>query len=129
MAVTATPQPRSLRYGTPMLLLLLTALATAHACLHLQHHQDTFPWDSLQLLQDMAPSPTQPCQHQQGPVFPDALLHNTHPQQAAAITLRILQHLFATFSSPSTPQHWDAQARHELLNKIQHYIQQLQQCL
>ncbi|NXF98667.1 IFN protein, partial [Eubucco bourcierii] len=72
---------------------------------------------------------TQPCQHQQAPTLPGALLHNSHPQQAATIALRILQHLFAIFSSPSSPQHWDAQARDELLNNLQHHIQRFQQCL
>ncbi|NXG54053.1 IFN protein, partial [Psilopogon haemacephalus] len=57
------------------------------------------------------------------------LLHNSHPQQAATIALRILQHLFAIFSSPSSPQHWDAQARDELLNNLQHHIQRFRQCL
>ncbi|KFV74082.1 Interferon, partial [Dryobates pubescens] len=128
MAAPATLQPR-LQHGTPVLLLLLTALATARACYHPHAHDATFPWDSLQLLQTMAPSPTQPCQHQQAPALPTALLHNSHPQQAATIALRILQHLFAIFSSPGTPQHWDARAQQELLNNLQHHIQRLQQCL
>uniref|UniRef100_A0A8D0FN58 IFN protein n=1 Tax=Strix occidentalis caurina TaxID=311401 RepID=A0A8D0FN58_STROC len=124
------PSPRTrLRHGAPPPLLLLTALATALACHHLPPRHDTFPWDSLQLLQAMAPSPTQPCHPHQAPVFPDTLLHNSHPQQAAATGLRILQHLLHTLSSPSTPQHWDAQARHQLLNSLQHHIQQLHQCL
>ncbi|NWU70795.1 IFN protein, partial [Pterocles burchelli] len=129
MAAPATPQPRR-QHGAPALLLLLTALATAFACHHLRPRGATFPWDSLQLLQAMAPSPPQPCHHQQ-PLFPfpDALLHTNHPQQAPATALHILQHLFATLSSPSTPHHWDTQARHHLLNHLQHHIQQLQQCL
>ncbi|NWX50517.1 IFN protein, partial [Steatornis caripensis] len=128
MAAPATPQPR-LRHGAPPLLLLLTALATALACHRLRPRHDTFPWDSLQLLQAVAPSPPQPCHHQQAPFFPDTLLRSTHPQQAPATALRILQHLFATLSSPTTPQHWDDRARHDLLNNLQHHIQQLQQCL
>ncbi|KFZ68494.1 Interferon, partial [Podiceps cristatus] len=129
MAATATPQTR-LRPGAPLLLLLLTALATTLACHHLRPRHATFAWDSLQLLQAMAPSPPQPCHHHHhAPFFPDTLPHTSHPQQAAATALRILQHLFNTLSSPSAPQHWDAQARHRLLNHLQHYIQQLQQCL
>ncbi|NWH45499.1 IFN protein, partial [Fregata magnificens] len=116
---------------TPHLLLLLTALATALACHHLPPRDATFPWDSLQLLHAMAPSPPQPCHHQHAPFpFPDTLLlHTNHPQQAAATALRILQHLFTTLSSPSTPQHWDTQARHHLLNNLQHYKHHLEQCL
>ncbi|KAF1532706.1 Interferon, partial [Eudyptes schlegeli] len=130
MAAPATPQP-CLRHGAPALLLLLTALATATAlaCHHLRPRDATFPWDSLQLLRAMAPSPPQPCHHQQAPFFPDTLLHTNHPQQAAAIALRILQHLFTTLSSPSTPHHWDAQARHDLLNNLQHYKHNLEQCV
>ncbi|XP_074991978.1 interferon-like [Calonectris borealis] len=129
MPAPATPQPR-LRHGATALPLLLTALATALACQHLRPRDATFPWDSLQLLHAMAPSPPQPCHHQHAPFpFPDTLLRTSHPQQAAAAALRILQHLFATLSSPSTPQHWDAQARHHLLNNLHHHIQQLQQCL
>ncbi|KFQ82567.1 Interferon, partial [Phoenicopterus ruber ruber] len=118
-------------HGAPALLLLLTALATALACHHLRPRDTAFAWDSLQLLQAMAPSPPQPCRHHHhhAPFFPDTLLHTNHPQQAAATALRILQHLFDTFSSPSTPHHWDAQARHDLLNKLQHYIHRLEQCL
>ncbi|XP_050768896.1 interferon-like [Gymnogyps californianus] len=128
MAAPATPQHR-LTHAAPALLLLLPALATALACHHLRTRDATFPWDSLQLLQAVAPSPTQPCHHQHAPFFPDTLLHTSHPQQAAAAALHILQHLFDTLSSPSTPQHWDDQARHHLLNNLQHHIQQLQQCL
>ncbi|NXW11104.1 IFN protein, partial [Fregetta grallaria] len=129
MAAPATPHAR-LPHGAPPLLLLLTALATALACHHLRPRDATFPWDSLQLLQAMAPSPPQPCHHQHAPFpFPDTLLPTHHPQQAAATALRILQHLFATLSSPSTPHHWDAHARHGLLNNIQHYEHDLEQCL
>uniref|UniRef100_A0A663FFF8 IFN protein n=1 Tax=Aquila chrysaetos chrysaetos TaxID=223781 RepID=A0A663FFF8_AQUCH len=128
MAAPATPQPRR-PHRAPALLLLLPALATALACHHLRPRDATFPWDSLQLLQAMAPSPPQPCHHQQAPFFPDTLLHTNHPQQAAATALRILQHLFATLSSPSAPQHWDAQARHHLLNNLQHHIHHLEQCM
>ncbi|KAM9262902.1 interferon-like [Morus bassanus] len=128
MAAPATPQPR-LRHGATALLLLRTALATALACHHLRPRDAAFPWDSPQLLQDMAPSPAPPCQHLHAPFpFPDTLLHTNRPQQAAAAR-RILQRLFDTLSSPSTPQHWDAQARHRLLNSLQHHSQQLQRCL
>ncbi|XP_033917684.1 interferon-like [Melopsittacus undulatus] len=129
MPAPATPHTR-LGLGAPPLLLLLTALATGLACHHQPAHDATFPWRSLQLLQAMAPSPTQPCHHQQPPLFPDTLLHSTHPQQAAAATaLRILQHLFNTLSSPSTPQHWHNHPRQQLLNGLQHRIQRLQHCL
>ncbi|XP_040434832.1 interferon-like [Falco naumanni] len=129
MTAPATPQPR-LTHGATPLLLLLTALATALACHHLRPGDDTFPWDGLRLLQAMAPSPTQPCQQHQAPFrFPDTLLHTSHPQQAAATALRILQHLFHTLSSnDSAPQHWNTGARHHLLNHLQHYIQRLEQC-
>ncbi|NXQ93422.1 IFN protein, partial [Sagittarius serpentarius] len=130
MAATATPRTRLPHGATALLLLLLPpALATALACHHLRPSDTAFPWDSLQLLQAMAPSPPQPCHHQQAPFFPDTLLHTNHPQQAAATALRILQHLFATLSSPSTPHHWDAQAQRDLLNNLQHYIHHLEQCL
>nr|AIA77213.1 interferon alpha precursor [Grus japonensis] len=128
MAAHATPQPCP-RHGAPALLLLLTALATALACHHLRPRHATLTWDSLNLLQAMAPSPPQPCHHQQPPSFPDTLLHDNHTNQDAAIALHILQHLFNTLSSHSTPRHWDAQARHQLLNSLHHHIQQLQQCL
>ncbi|KAM6034336.1 interferon-like [Chlamydotis macqueenii] len=129
MPAPATPQPR-LTHRAPTLLLLLTALATALACHHLRPRHDTFPWDSLQLLQAMAPSPPQPCQRHHAPfLFPNTLLHNNHPQQAATTALRILQHLFATLSSPNTPQHWDHHARHHLLNNIQDYIHHLEHCV
>ncbi|NXQ83019.1 IFN protein, partial [Nyctibius grandis] len=98
------------------------------ACPHLRPSDATFPSDSLQLLQAMAPSPTQPC-HLHPSFFPDTLLHTTHPQQAAATALHILQHLFNTLSSPSTPRHWDAQARHDLLNNLQRYRHHLERCL
>ncbi|XP_063176163.1 interferon-like [Chroicocephalus ridibundus] len=119
-----------LRHGAPTLLLLLTALATTLACRHLPPCHSTFPWDSLSILRDMAPRPPQPCQHQQAPFpFPDTLLHNSHPQQAAATARHILDNLFATLSAQSTPQHWDDQARHRLLNNLHCHSQQLQQCL
>uniref|UniRef100_A0A8D0FK41 Interferon alpha n=1 Tax=Strix occidentalis caurina TaxID=311401 RepID=A0A8D0FK41_STROC len=55
--------------------------------------------------------------------------HNTtFPWDTAAI-LCILQHLFATLSSPSTTHHWDTQAQHHLLNNFQHYIHHPEQCL
>ncbi|NXW87050.1 IFN protein, partial [Alopecoenas beccarii] len=129
MAAPATPHPR-LQHGTLALLLLLLALTTALACHHLCPHHATFPWDSLQLLQTMDPSPPQPCHHQHTPFpFSDTLLHTNHSQQAAATTLCILQHLFATLSSPRTLHHWDIQAQHQLLNQLQHHIRQLEQCV
>ncbi|XP_009490131.2 interferon-like [Pelecanus crispus] len=128
MAAPATPQPR-LPHGAPALLLLLTALASALACQHLRPRDTTFPWHGLRLLQHMAPSPPQTCHHQHAPFpFPDTLLHASHPQQADATALRILQHLFDTLSGPNTPQHWDATARRQLLSGLHHRIQQLQQC-
>ncbi|XP_042649901.1 interferon-like [Tyto alba] len=128
MPAPAAPQPR-LRPAAPALLLLLPPLATALACHHLRPRHATFPWDSLQLLQAVAPSPPQPCHHPHPPAFPDTLLHTHRPQQAAHTALRILQHLFHTLSSPSTPQHWDHDARHRLLNNLQHHIHRLEQCL
>ncbi|NWT82778.1 IFN protein, partial [Lanius ludovicianus] len=114
-------------HSTLALLILLTALANGLPCHHLRTHD---PGDALQLLQDMAPSMIQPCHLQQPPFFPDALLRsNLHPQQAAAAALRILQHLFHTLSTNSTRQHWHSQARNDLLNKLQHYIHRLEQCL
>ncbi|KFZ49421.1 Interferon, partial [Antrostomus carolinensis] len=125
----ATPQPR-LPHTAPALLLLLTALPTALACHHLRTRHPTFPWDTLQLLHAMAPSPPQPCQHHHHPpFFPDTLLQHTPPHQAARTALRILQHLFHTLSSPNTPHHWHAHARHHLLNSLQHHIHRLQRCL
>ncbi|XP_009081517.1 PREDICTED: interferon-like, partial [Acanthisitta chloris] len=118
MAAHATPQPH-LRHGAPALLLLLTALATTLACQHLWIHDHTFPWDALQLLQTMAPSPPQPCHHHHPLFFNDTLLHDSrHPQRAADTALRILQRLSHALSSHSIPQHWDTQARDDLLNKL-----------
>ncbi|NXD83371.1 IFN protein, partial [Halcyon senegalensis] len=126
MPAPHTPQT----HGARTLLLLLTALATALACHHLPPRHDTFLWDSIRLLHDMAPTPAQPCHHHQPTSrFPDTLLQTHHPQQAAATALRILQHLFAILSSPSTPQRWDDRARQQLLNGLQHHVQQLQHCL
>ncbi|KAM4640224.1 interferon-like [Amazona ochrocephala] len=128
MPAPATSQPHRARRA-PVLLLLLTALATGLACHHRPARDATFPWRSLQLLQAMAPSPTPPCQHQHAPLFPDTLPHITHPRQAAATALRILQHLFNTLSSHTTPQHWHNDARHQLLNSLSHYIHHLEHCL
>ncbi|NWU46209.1 IFN protein, partial [Hylia prasina] len=129
MAAPADPRTR-LPHAAPAFLLLLTALATALACQKLWTHDDTFPADALRLLQDTAPSHTQPCHLQEPPLFPDTLLHNNlHPHQAAATALRILQHLFHTLSANSSRQHWPTQARNDLLNKLQHHIQHLEQCL
>ncbi|XP_064902696.1 LOW QUALITY PROTEIN: uncharacterized protein LOC135577346 [Columba livia] len=127
MAAPHTPRPR-LPHGAPALLLLLTALAAATACHHLRPRHATFPWDSLQLLRAMAPSPTQPCHHQHAPSFPDTLLNTPRSQQPAA-ALTILQHLLQILSSNSIPQHWHNQAREHLLNSLHHHSQQLQQCL
>ncbi|NXP37407.1 IFN protein, partial [Leiothrix lutea] len=111
MAAPTAPQPR-LPHAAPALLLLLTALATTFACQQLWTHDDTFPGDALRLLQDMAPSHTQPCHLQEPPFFPDThLRHNLHPHQAAAAALRILQRLFHTLSTNSSRQHWPTQAR------------------
>ncbi|XP_074426059.1 interferon-like [Larus michahellis] len=129
MPAPATHHTR-LRHGAPTLLLLLTALATTLACRHLHPLDTTFAWDSIKTLKAMAPRPPQPCQHQQAPFpFPDTLLHNSHPQQAAATARHILNNLFATLSAQSTPQHWDDQARHRLLNNLHHYINHLERCL
>ncbi|NWI40677.1 IFN protein, partial [Picathartes gymnocephalus] len=126
MAVPRCAQP-CLRHSTLAVLFVLTALATGLPCHHLRIRD---PGDALQLLQAMAPSTTQLCDLQEPPFFPDTLLHNNlHPQQAATTTLRILQHLFHTLSTNSTRQHWPSQARNDLLNKLQHHIQHLEQCL
>ncbi|NXN91488.1 IFN protein, partial [Rhinopomastus cyanomelas] len=111
-------------------LLLFAALTTARACHHLRTQQRSFAWDSLRLLHNIDPSPPQDCQHQ-APTFrfPSTLLRNSHPQQAAATALHILQHLFTTLNSSSTPQHWDTKAQQELLNNLHHYITNLEQCL
>ncbi|NWV02087.1 IFN protein, partial [Upupa epops] len=129
MTAPEAPQPRWW-HRAPATLLLLAALATARACHHLRTQQHSFSWDSLRLLQDIDASPPQTCQHQ-APTFrfPDTLLHNSHPQQAAVAALRILQHLFTTLNSSSTPQHWNAKAQQELLNNLHHYIASLEQCL
>ncbi|NWR39763.1 IFN protein, partial [Tachuris rubrigastra] len=118
------PQPY-LQHGAPVLLL---AFATALACHHLCPCNDTFPKDSFQLLQAMATSPPQSCHHQHTP-FAFDILHINHLQHAVASALHILQHLFAILSSPSTPQHWDAQAWQDLLDNLHHYIQHLEQCV
>ncbi|NXA15241.1 IFN protein, partial [Sapayoa aenigma] len=128
MPVPASQQP-CLWNTILALLLLLTALATGLPCHHLWTLDNNLPWDGIQLLQDMAPSPPQPCHLQQPPFFPDTLLHtNLNPQQAAAAALRILQHLFHTLSSNTTSHLWHTQPRHALLNQLQHYIQHLHKC-
>uniref|UniRef100_A0A8B9U8F6 Interferon alpha n=1 Tax=Anas zonorhyncha TaxID=75864 RepID=A0A8B9U8F6_9AVES len=48
--------------------------------------------------------------------------------QAAHTALHLLQHLFDTLSSPSTPAHWLHTARHDLLNQLQHHIHHLERC-
>ncbi|NWW61073.1 IFN protein, partial [Ifrita kowaldi] len=126
MTVPGCSQP-CLRHSTMALLVLLMALTTGFPCHHLRTHD---PGDAIQLLQDVAPSMIQPCHLQEPPFFPDTLLHhNLHPRQAAAAALRILQHLFHTLSRRSSSQHWHSQARNDLLNKLQHYIHHLEQCL
>ncbi|NXU18826.1 IFN protein, partial [Pardalotus punctatus] len=126
MAVPGCPQA-CLRHSSLALLLLIMGLATGLPCRHLRTHN---LGDALQLLQDMAPSTIQPCHLQEPPFFPNTLPHNNlHPHQAAAAALRILQHLFHTLSTNSTRQHWHTQPRNDLLNKLQHYIHRLEQCL
>ncbi|XP_071437840.1 interferon-like [Pithys albifrons albifrons] len=128
MAVSGSKKP-CLWNGTMALLILLTALGTGLPCQHLRIHYDTFTWDALRLLHDMAPNSTQLCQLHNAPFFPDTLLHtHLNPQQAAATALRILQHLFHTLATNATAQHWHAQPRHRLLNQLQHYIHHLQLC-
>ncbi|NXV82777.1 IFN protein, partial [Atlantisia rogersi] len=134
MAALTTPQLRS-QHGTPVLLLLLTALAaaatTSFACHHLRPHDDTFSWDSLQLLRAMAPRPTQSCHNLDDYFFNQTFLNTSHTHRDAAIAtaLQILNHLSDILSSPNTPQHWDAQARQHLLNNLHHYTHRLQKCL
>ncbi|NXP67182.1 IFN protein, partial [Chloropsis cyanopogon] len=114
-------------HSTLALLLLIVALATGIPCHHLRIHD---PGDAIQLLQDMAPRMTEPSNLQERPFFPDTLLHNNlSPQQAAATALRILQHLFHTLSRSGSSQHWPSQPRNHLLNKLQHHIHHLEQCL
>ncbi|NXF08707.1 IFN protein, partial [Smithornis capensis] len=128
MAVPGSQQP-CLWNSVMALLLLLPTLTTGLPCHHLRTCDNTLPWDALQLLQVMAPSPLQPCHLQQPPFFPDTLLHaNLNPQQAAATALRILHHLFHTLSTNSTSHHWHTQPRNHLLNKLQHYIHHLHKC-
>ncbi|NXU77085.1 IFN protein, partial [Oreotrochilus melanogaster] len=128
MAAPGAPHT-CLHHGAHMLLLFFTPLAIATMCHHLQPREDTFSWDSLQLLQAMAPSPSHPCHQYQTPLFPQALLHTKHPRHAAAAALSILQHLFTILSSTTTPRHWDAQAQHGLLNHLEHYIYHLEKCM
>ncbi|XP_064591215.1 interferon-like [Zonotrichia leucophrys gambelii] len=126
MAAPGCSQPHR-RHSTLALLLLILALATGLPCHHLRTHD---PGNALQHLQDMAPRTTLSCNLQKRPFFPASLLHNNlQPHQAAATALRILQHLFHTLSSNSTRQHWPSHARNHLLNKLQHHIHHLEQCL
>nr|AAV88085.1 interferon b [Gallus gallus] len=112
-----------------LLLLLLPALTTTFSCNHLGHQDANFSWKSLQLLQNTAPPPPQPCPQQDVTFpFPETLLKSKDKKQAAITTLRILQHLFNMLSSPHTPKHWIDRTRHSLLNQIQHYIHHLEQC-
>ncbi|XP_014750307.1 PREDICTED: interferon-like [Sturnus vulgaris] len=126
MAVPGCAQPCQW-HSTLALLLLIVAPSTSLPCHHLRTHDIG---DALQLLQDMAPSHAQPCHLQERPFFPDTLPHNNLlPRQAAATALRILQHLFHTLSTNATRQHWPAQPRSALLNKLQHHVHHLEQCL
>ncbi|XP_021237613.1 interferon type B-like, partial [Numida meleagris] len=128
-AVPASPQTPGM-YSILLLLLLLPALTTSFSCNHLRHQDASFSWKSLQILQDMAPPPPHPCPQQDATFpFPETLLESKDKKQAAITTLNILQDLFNMLSSPNTPTHWSDQARHSLLNHIQHYIHHLEQCL
>ncbi|NWR40567.1 IFN protein, partial [Tachuris rubrigastra] len=127
MGVPGSQQNR-LQNGT-LAFLLFTALTSSLPCHHLQTLDSTLAWNGLQLLHDMAPNSTHPCQLQHPPFFPDTLRHaNLSPQQAATTALRILQHLFHTLSTNSTSQHWHTQPRQRLLNQLQHYIHRLEHC-
>ncbi|KAM9168097.1 interferon-like [Mergus octosetaceus] len=124
----SAPPPPAV-YSALALLLLLTPPASAFSCSPLRLHDSAFPWDSLQLLRNMAPSPTQPCPQQHAPCsFPDTFLDTNDTQQAAHTALHLLQHLFDTLSSPSTPAHWLPTARHDLLNQLNHHIHHLERC-
>ncbi|XP_048788333.1 interferon type B-like [Lagopus muta] len=127
-AMPANPQSPGMR-SILLLLLLLPALTTAFSCNHLRQQDANFSWKSLQLLQNAAPPPPQPCPQQDVTYpFPETLLESKDKKQAAITTLHILQHLFNILSSPHTPTHWIDHARHSLLNQIQHYIHHLEQC-
>ncbi|XP_013051005.3 interferon-like [Anser cygnoides] len=124
----AAPPPTAI-HSALALLLLLTPLANAFSCSPLRLHDSAFPWDSLQLLRNMAPSPTQPCPHQHALFhFPETLLDTNDTQQAAHTILYLLHHLFNILSSPRIPAHWLDTARHDLLNKLNHYIHHLERC-
>ncbi|XP_064295844.1 interferon-like [Phalacrocorax carbo] len=88
-------------------------LTTALACHHLHPHDATFLWDSLQLLQAMAPSLPQICHHQHPP-FPFPNIFPSTPTTHSKLPLP------STSSSTlfTTPHHWDAQAQHHLLSNI-----------
>ncbi|NWR47115.1 IFNB protein, partial [Regulus satrapa] len=116
-----------LRHSTLALLLLIVALSTGRPCHHLRTHN---LGEALQLLHHMAPSTMQPCHLREMPFFPKTVLSsNLQPHQAAAAALSILQHLFHTLSRSSSSQFWPSQPRNSLLNKLQHHIHHLQQCL
>ncbi|OXB51814.1 UNVERIFIED_CONTAM: hypothetical protein H355_003702 [Colinus virginianus] len=132
MAVPAGPRhPHA--YSILLLTLLYKALATAataSACSHLRPQDATFSHDSLQLLQDTAPSPPQLCPQHNAPCsFNHTLLDTNNTRQADKTTLDVLQHLLKILSSPSTPDHWIDRQRQSLLNHIQRYTQHLEQCL
>ncbi|NXU49286.1 IFN protein, partial [Turnix velox] len=111
------------------LLLLMMALTTTFACQDLNPQDDSFAWDSIKTLKTMAPSPSQPCQHQQEPfLFPSTLLRNNHPQQAANTAQYILEKLLDIFSRQKIPHHWDTLAHQSLLINLHHYIHHLEQC-
>ncbi|NWW43849.1 IFN protein, partial [Pedionomus torquatus] len=129
MPAPATTPLARLPHG-PTALLLITALAATLACQHMRHQDDTFAWESLKILKAMAPTPPQPCQYHQTPFsFPDTLLRNNHPQQAADLAGHILHNLFDILSRPRIPQHWDVKAQHDLLNSLDHYIHHLEHCM
>ncbi|NXA34649.1 IFN protein, partial [Eudromia elegans] len=129
MAAPAPPRP-CLGHRAALLLMLLPALHAALACTDLRVQQSTFNGDSLQLLRTMAPKRTALCLQHNAPFsFPDTLLTVSDPQQATLNILRILQHLLRILDSESLPRHWNRQAHQQLLNKLHHQIQQLQECL
>ncbi|NXC51384.1 IFNB protein, partial [Penelope pileata] len=103
---------------------------TTASCDHLRHQDATFSWKSLQLLNDTAPSPAQHCPQQDVTfTFPETLLESKDKHQATITVLRLLEHLYHTFSSPNIPAHWNDHARQRLLNQIHHYIHHLELCL
>uniref|UniRef100_A0A8V5GGN2 Uncharacterized protein n=1 Tax=Melopsittacus undulatus TaxID=13146 RepID=A0A8V5GGN2_MELUD len=86
-------------------------------------HKRLFPTRSTD------PSPNWKPQHKTGRKQKAGKEGRGSQTQAAYTAFRILQHLFNTLSSPSTPQHWHNHPRQQLLNGLQHRIQRLQHCL